>query len=343
MSPDRFHTITDQYQAKRIAIVGDFSLDRYLEIDPARSETSIETGKEVFNVVRVRSQPGSAGTILNNVEALGAREIIAIGYYGNDGEGFELHRALEAKPTINLEHFHRSDTHPTFTYTKPLIVHSEKPPEELNRLDIKNWTPLPLSLTECIQESLQTILPEMDAVIVLDQVENPGTGIITASVLNSLYQCQRDAPNTPYLADSRHGLQAFPPFIFKMNLSELETMYGKSLQATSLDKIGRVAAQIAQRNKRRVFVSLAERGMLAASPEGSYEHQPAMPIRGEIDIVGAGDAVTANITLALTAGASEGEAIELASVAASKVIHQLGTTGSASIKDLQTQMAFATT
>ena len=42
-------------------MVGDFCLDRYLEIDPALAETSLETGLPVHNVVRVRSQPGGGG------------------------------------------------------------------------------------------------------------------------------------------------------------------------------------------------------------------------------------------------------------------------------------------
>ena len=42
---------------------GDYCLDRYLEIDPARQELSLETGRAVHNVVRVRSQAGAAGTI----------------------------------------------------------------------------------------------------------------------------------------------------------------------------------------------------------------------------------------------------------------------------------------
>ena len=78
-------------------VVGDFFLDRYLHIDPARTETSIETGLPVYNVVEVRSQPGAAGTILNNLVALGIGEIHAIGFCGDDGEGFELRQALAAR------------------------------------------------------------------------------------------------------------------------------------------------------------------------------------------------------------------------------------------------------
>src|SRR4051794_4872602 len=75
VSPDRFEAITSEYAHLRVGIVGDFCLDRYLEIDPTKAETSIETGLQVHNVVHVRSQPGGAGTILNNVAALGAAEI----------------------------------------------------------------------------------------------------------------------------------------------------------------------------------------------------------------------------------------------------------------------------
>ncbi|MGB9603605.1 MAG: carbohydrate kinase, partial [Limisphaerales bacterium] len=64
---NRFKELTGRYKDLRIAVVGDFCLDRYLEIDPELKETSLETGLEVYNVVKVRAQPGGAGTILNNL------------------------------------------------------------------------------------------------------------------------------------------------------------------------------------------------------------------------------------------------------------------------------------
>jgi len=73
--------------------------------------------------------------------------------------------------------------------------------------------------------------------------------------------------------------------------------------------------------------------------EGEAAHVPAFPVRGEIDIVGAGDAVTANLATALAAGASLREALELASAAASVVIHLLGTTGTASVGQIRLLLA----
>src|SRR3974390_704682 len=148
MTPERFQTITRRYPNLRIAILGDFCLDRYLEIDPSRSETSLETGLPVHNVINVRAQPGGAGTILNNLVALGIGTIYPVGFAGSDGEGFELMRALEGCAGVRMQYFVQSTERRTFTYCKPLLVAVDKTPVELNRLDLKNWTPTPVSVQD---------------------------------------------------------------------------------------------------------------------------------------------------------------------------------------------------
>ena len=77
-----------------------------------------------------------------------------------------------------------------------------------------------------------------------------------------------------------------------------------------------------------VFVTLSEQGMVAARGSESAQVE-GVPSPGAFVIVGAGDAVTANLASALAVGASLRETLELASLAASIVIHQLGTTGTA--------------
>ena len=92
-------------------------------------------------------------------------------------------------------------------------------------------------------------------------------------------------------------------------------------------------------NQRPVFVTMAEKGISGATPTGALEHVEALPLRGPIDVVGAGDSVTANLTAALAAKASLREAIQLAIVASSLVIHQLGTTGTASPEQIRALLA----
>src|SRR5205807_996614 len=114
MTPARFDELTKRYASLRIVVLGDFCLDRYLDIDSARSETSIETGLPVYNVTRVRPQPGAAGTILNNLVALGVGTVLPIGFCGEDGEGWELLRALRNVPRVNLKWFIQTPARHTF-------------------------------------------------------------------------------------------------------------------------------------------------------------------------------------------------------------------------------------
>jgi rfaE bifunctional protein kinase chain/domain len=332
--PESFQKITARYPKLRIAVVGDVCLDRYLEIDPAREEISIETGRPVHNVVRVRSQPGAAGTILNNLSALGAAEIFPIGFCGIDGEGFELRRALRQRPGVDLDSFLETAERRTFTYCKPLLMHSEKAPDELSRLDSKNWSPTPLSVQQQIISALQQLATQVDAIILMDQVDIPETGVVTKLVLETIGSIAKIRPHLLILADSRRGLRDYPPVCFKMNHLELAALTGSAEQA-DVSAIQKAAAKLARDQGRMVFVTLAERGLCGAAPDGRVEHVPALPVHGEIDIVGAGDAVTANLTMALAAGAGLGEALELANTAASIVIHQLGTTGTASVDQLR--------
>jgi bifunctional ADP-heptose synthase (sugar kinase/adenylyltransferase) len=207
----------------------------------------------------------------------------------------------------------------------------------LNRLDKKNWTRTPTSIAGQLANRLPALANEVDGIILLEQVDLPESGVLTEPVLSAVKGLAASHPQLLILADSRCSLDRFPPAVFKMNATELAALTGTNI-ALDVADIFQAALTLAKANNRPVFVTLAERGMLGALPSGELEHVPALPVRGEIDVVGAGDAVTANLTLALAAGATLHEALELANSAGSIVIHQLGTTGTASVAQLRTRM-----
>jgi len=334
VTSDRFQAITRKYASLRIAVVGDFCLDRYLEIDPGKREISIETGLPVHNVVNVRGQPGGAGTIVNNLVGIQVGAIYPVGFAGDDAEGFELCRALKIMPGVRLGHFFATKQRRTFTYMKPLLTAPEKPPVELNRFDFKNWTPTPAALQGWIISALDYLSSHVDALVLLNQVDVPETGVVTAKVLQTVHELVAGRPDLLILADSRRGLRNYPQVCFKMNGAELNALTGCPVNAEMIE-LKTVAAALARKHGRNVFVTLSERGILGASPKGEVEHVPALPVRGPIDIVGAGDAVTANLVAGLGAGATSREALEMANAAASVVIHQLGTTGAASVPEIR--------
>ena len=334
MDSARFSAIVERYSGLRIAVLGDFCLDRYLEIDPAKAEVSIETGLPVHNVINVRAQPGAAGTIVGNLAALGVGTILPVGIVGDDGEGYELTHALESLAGVRLSHLVRTTHRRTFTYCKPLIIEANKAPVELNRLDLKNWTPTPAQVQGLLINQLQEVAASVDAIIVLDQVDIPETGAVTRKVLAALKSLIEAKPGLLVLADSRRGLRGFPPVVFKMNAAELAALTGAQGEL-SAEQIEAAALGLASSNGRSVFVTLSARGILGATADGEVKHIAALPLRGEIDIVGAGDAVSANLTAAMAAGANLGETLELANAAASVVVHKLGTTGTASVAEIR--------
>jgi rfaE bifunctional protein kinase chain/domain len=330
----RFRALTKRYGRLRIAVAGDFCLDRYLEIDPTKKEVSIETGLPVHNVVRVRSHPGGAGTILNNLAALGVAEIFPVGFAGDDGEGFELQRALAALPAVCMEAFYLTAERRTFTYAKPLLISPNQPPRELNRLDSKNWTATPVRLQRRLAEALRALARRVDAIIVMDQVDVPETGVVSQRLLQAVRAIKKERPDLLVLADSRRSLAGYPAVSLKMNRAELSQLAGKS-RLVPLREVGPTAAALARKKGNYCFVTLAEKGMVGAAPDGTVERLSALPVRGEIDVVGAGDCVTANLAVALAAGANLREALELANAAASVVVHKLGTTGTASVAEIR--------
>ena len=212
----RLEELLANYPTVRIALVGDFFLDKYLDCDRRLSEVSLETGLEAFQVVRVRCYPGAAGTVAANLKALEVGTVYAVGWMGDDGEGYELWRGLERMGVDTTFLFVRSDLL-TPTYTKPMKRELDGTILELNRLDIRNRRPLPDDLQTQILQAVEKLLPEVHAVIVADQVPERNWGVITDRVRTTLCQwaAQHSLPSslvpsfTPTLAPASASLCPF--------------------------------------------------------------------------------------------------------------------------------------
>ena len=62
MDEKRLKQIVDHFDRVRILVIGDFFLDKYLILDSALTEVSIETGLDAYQVVGKRLSPGAAGS-----------------------------------------------------------------------------------------------------------------------------------------------------------------------------------------------------------------------------------------------------------------------------------------
>ena len=103
------------------------------------SQPSRETGIPRVGVTRTEVTPGAAGTVANNLAALGCARVAVLGAIGEDGFGFELCRALEIRG-IDSSLCARTAEMQTFTYTK--LLNAETGAEDLPRIDFINTAPL---------------------------------------------------------------------------------------------------------------------------------------------------------------------------------------------------------
>ena len=95
MTQARLQELLAGFGRLHITVVGDLFLDRWWEVDRSLDEPSVETGLTAYQVTGRRQSAGAAGTVLNNLAALGVGDVQAVSMVGDDGEGFELLRLLE--------------------------------------------------------------------------------------------------------------------------------------------------------------------------------------------------------------------------------------------------------
>ena len=220
LTDDRVEFILSRIPSLTIGVLGDLFLDRYLDIDAALTEPSVETDLDAYQVVRVRSIPGAAGTVINNLVALGVKRVVAISVIGDDGEGYELRRALARLHVVDASRVFSAPDRRTPTYTKPMLEEADQPPRELNRLDIKNRKPLAGPLQDLVMESLAAVFPEVDALLVMDQVSDENCGVVTENLRELLAQVGKADPNKFIMADSRERIGLYRQVSIKPNTGE---------------------------------------------------------------------------------------------------------------------------
>ncbi len=338
MTPERLDDILSRFPEISLAVVGDFFLDKYLIVDRALSETSLETGKEVLQVVEIRHSPGAAGTVCNNLAALGVGELYAMGLVGEDGQGYELRQGLELRGV--LLHYLRSV--PDFftpTYTKPMERLADGAEVEMNRIDIKNRRPLPEVAEAQMIDCLREISQRVQGVIVSDQVQEEGYGLITAGMRSGLARMALENPTLEVLVDSRTRIGLFHNVMLKPNQHEaVHAATGDFREQVTAEQAVQAGQGLSAHASKPVFLTRGAEGITVCTPDTAT---PVLGIKleGPLDIVGAGDSANAGIMMALAAGASPAEAAVVGNLVASITVQQLGTTGTATPAQVRARFA----
>jgi rfaE bifunctional protein kinase chain/domain len=327
----RLKRLIPRFRGRRIGVVGDLMLDRYLW--GTASRLSPEAAVPVIDFVGQSEWLGGAGNVAANLAALGAR-VAAFGVTGDD----EADRALRAcfrDVAIDGKGVITDPKRVTTVKTRIIARH-----QQVVRVDRERREPLQSATEEKILRALFATLARLDALVISDYDKGLVTDAFADRVLSAAHQ--RKVPVFVGLRTEKlyayRGSRAVT-----CNLKEASHLVGRPLNdEKSIAEAGR--ALLARFGCGAVVITRGSMGMSvfeetsprhlyipATSSEVTYARagQPGIELgstgRQVFDVTGAGDTVLSVLALAVAAGASLADAATLANAAAGVVVGKLGT------------------
>ncbi len=332
----RLKTVLNKFRALKLLVIGDFYLDAYWYIDKTRSSLSLETPWHTNPVVAQRYSPGAAGTVTNNLNALGVGKLYTLGVIGIDGFGRTLLSCLKENG-CTTDFMVQASKWVTPTYLKPIHRGYEGAETEGPRFDIENQAPMAEAIETSVIDALQECLPLVDGVIIGDQTPHENLGVITNNVREELCRLSRKHREKIFFADSRTRIGRYRDVIIKPNRFEAKRSVEPLWEGrdVSREAAADCARALARQTKNTVYVTLGEDGILVCY-QGKLTHVPGIRLDCETDPVGAGDSVSAGLvsTLCTLGVESAIEAAYIGNLVASITVTKLGSTGIASPEEI---------
>lgn len=307
---DRLNYIFDNFKGKRVAVLGDLMLDRY--VWGSVSRISPEAPVPVLQVDSESARLGGAANVANNIKALGAEPVV-FGIVGADEAGEKIREILN-EIGLSKVGIVTDEGRPTTVKTR-VIAHSQ----HVIRMDYE----ISEGINEEIRRRVMDILKSMSGEIDGFLLEDYNKGMLTKTLLSEVIGLARKTDKV-VSADPKH-LNFFEykhVTLFKPNRKEAESALG--LPAGSDEEAIRAAKELLSRLEcANVLLTRGEKGMTLIEGDGSYAHFPTKA-RKVADVSGAGDTVISTLTVALVAGATVKEAAAIANHAGGIVCGEVG-------------------
>jgi D-beta-D-heptose 7-phosphate kinase/D-beta-D-heptose 1-phosphate adenosyltransferase len=304
----RLTQLLERMRGKRVAVLGDVMLDRYLLGDTER--ISPEAPVPVVSVTERRLALGGAANVAANVTAIGG-EAALVGVTGSDRDGEALRGAMAAAQLDSRWLLALTDR-PTTSKTRVVargqqVVRIDEEGDELLQGDaLARMTALAAAAIGWAE-------------VVLFEDYNKGV-LAPALIRSSMAAAQ--ARKLPTVVDPKFGsfFEYAGATLFKPNRRELSS----AIPGIDLGSAGDLQAAVTRLAVDNLLLTLGAGGMVLVTRGEQRPHLIESLARTVYDVSGAGDTVTAWVGTALAAGATPIEAAEIANIAASVEVTKPG-------------------
>ncbi len=318
ISESRANEILDSAATKRLLVVGDLMLDRY--VSGSVSRISPEAPVPIVHVMDDTAVPGGAANVALNIQSLGGQACMA-GLVGADADGASL-RTLLSGERVDTSGVVECDGLCTTVKTR---VVAER--QQVVRFDQEGAPDEIAAHVQQLAERMESLLDGVDGVI----VEDYGKGVIENSLVKQIMDLAR-AKGVPVGYDPKddHPVQISGLTLATPNFKEACGLAGESIYDPLLDpetdpRLDRAATVLMQKWLPELLaITLGPHGVYLCRPDADPVLLPTRA-REVFDVSGAGDTVIAASLLALAAGADHVESASLANYAAGVVCAKVGT------------------
>jgi rfaE bifunctional protein kinase chain/domain len=310
ISSARAHELIDRFASRRITVVGDVMLDRFLIGRVSRMSPEAPVPVVVFDHEEFRL--GGAANVANNLRELGG-SVDLIGVIGNDESGALVKNELAAKGIHSTGLITDPERRTT---TKMRVVTTRN--QQVSRIDFESDHEVGVAIEEALSAQIDMRARAAQVVLVSDYQK----GVVTRRSMAHLIAFAQ-SNGLPVIVDPKVPHIDYYAGAALVTPNHIEAESATNSRIASHEDARRASIALRQRiGVDSVLITRGEHGMWL-DHAGADGYLPASA-REVSDVTGAGDTVIATLALAIAGGATMPEAARLANEAASIVVGKFG-------------------
>jgi len=300
----------------KVLVVGDFMLDVYVFGDAVR--ISPEAPVPVLKVAKTEYRCGGAGSVANNLAALGATAY-CLGVIGDDRSS-EILKDKLTKTGLDITGLFEAVNRPTVSKQRLIGLAQHLHRQQLIRIDEESAEPLSDELRQKILRAYEQKLSQVDIVCLQDH----NKGLLSDSLCRRMIALAAGANKKVLVDPSPTGDYSKYLGATAITPNRKESSAAVGFEITDAQTAARAAEDLLHKLKLQAVV-------ITLDKEGAYlKTQDAGKIiptraRSVYDVTGAGDMVLAALAASLAAGCDYETAVQLSNIAGGIEVEKFGT------------------